>query len=59
MQFTRTLKKWLQGVAKGLSELPLMNVNDIGKDGRTKVDGKVSKQRVVTIDESEEMAVLG
>jgi len=35
-----------------------MNVNDIGKDVKIKVAGKVGKQRVVTIDESESTVVL-
>jgi site-specific recombinase XerD len=39
------------------SELLSMNVNDIGADGRTKVTGKGSKQRVVTIGVSGQEAV--
>jgi len=39
------------------AELLSMNVNDIGENGRTKVTGKGSKQRVVTIGESGLVAV--
>ncbi|MBT3863894.1 MAG: hypothetical protein HOE50_01505 [Chloroflexi bacterium] len=57
-KFTGALQKWLQAPAKGLSELLLLNVNDIGKYGRTKVAVKVSKHRVVTIGESEPTTAL-
>ncbi|NQW21399.1 MAG: tyrosine-type recombinase/integrase [Chloroflexi bacterium] len=39
------------------SELLAMNVVDIGQDGRTKVTGKGSKQRLVTIGQSGQVAV--